>query len=51
MLAWLPIFYGKLSVATALPPRDWHVHELLYGHVPAIVCGFLLTAIPNWTGR
>jgi uncharacterized protein involved in response to NO len=29
----------------------WHMHEMLYGYVPAAVSGFLLTAIPNWTGR
>ena len=51
VLAWLPMFYGELSVASAFSPRDWHVHELLFGYVPAIVAGFLLTAIPNWTGR
>jgi uncharacterized protein involved in response to NO len=51
ILAWLPMFYGELSVATAFAPRDWHVHELLFGYVPAVVTGFLLTAIPNWTGR
>lgn len=51
VLAWLPMFYGELSLATAFSPRDWHVHELLFGYVPAIVAGFLLTAIPNWTGR
>lgn len=51
VLAWLPMFYGELSVATAFSPRDWHVHELLFGYVPAVVAGFLLTAIPNWTGR
>lgn len=51
VLAWLPIFYGELSVETTFSPRDWHVHELLFGYVPAIVAGFLLTAIPNWTGR
>jgi uncharacterized protein involved in response to NO len=50
-MAWLPMFYGELSVESALSPRDWHVHELLFGYVPAIVAGFLLTAIPNWTGR
>ena len=38
-------------MATAFAPRDWHVHELLFGYVPAVVTGFLLTAIPNWTGR
>ncbi|MDP1909440.1 MAG: NnrS family protein [Hyphomicrobium sp.] len=51
VLAWLPMFYGQLSLSTAFSPRDWHVHELLFGYVPAIVAGFLLTAIPNWTGR
>lgn len=24
---------------------------MMYGYVPAIVAGFLLTALPNWTGR
>jgi uncharacterized protein involved in response to NO len=51
MLAWLPMFQGELALSTALAPRDWHVHEMLYGYLPAVVTGFLLTAIPNWTGR
>ena len=51
VLAWLPMFYGELQVASALAPVDWHVHEMLYGYLPAIITGFLLTAIPNWTGR
>jgi uncharacterized protein involved in response to NO len=38
-------------LSTAFGPIDWHVHELLYGYLPAVVTGFLLTAIPNWTGR
>ena len=49
--AWLPILHGQLALMTAFSPRDWHVHEMLYGYVPAVVTGFLLTAIPNWTGR
>lgn len=32
-------------------PVDWHVHELFFGFLPAIVTGFLFTAVPNWTGR
>jgi uncharacterized protein involved in response to NO len=36
---------------TGWPPFAWHAHELLFGYVPAIVAGFLLTAVPNWTGR
>jgi uncharacterized protein involved in response to NO len=48
---WLPMLGGRLALPTSLAPVDWHVHELIYGYVPAIVAGFLLTAVPNWTGR
>ncbi|HTQ82318.1 MAG TPA: NnrS family protein [Pseudolabrys sp.] len=51
VLAWLPMFNGELELWSALSPVDWHVHEMLYGYLPAVVTGFLLTAIPNWTGR
>src|ERR1022692_241623 len=51
ILVWLPLFYGEITLASALAPRDWHVHELLYGYLPAVITGFLFTAIPNWTGR
>ncbi|AWM85408.1 NnrS family protein [Microvirga sp. 17 mud 1-3] len=51
ILAWLPMFYGELSLSTAFAPRDWHIHEMLYGYLTAVVTGFLLTAVPNWTGR
>ena len=50
MLVWLPAFYGG-SLTSAFAPRDWHVHEMLYGYLPAVITGFLFTAIPNWTGR
>ena len=48
---WLPVFEGEIAFSTLFTPRDWHIHEMLFGYVPAIVTGFLLTAIPNWTGR
>src|SRR5262249_54758570 len=51
VVVWMPVFTGELALPTAFVPRDWHVHEMLYGYVPAVVTGFLLTAIPNWTGR
>jgi uncharacterized protein involved in response to NO len=51
ILVWLPVFYGEISLRSALAPRDWHVHEMLYGFLPAVITGFLFTAIPNWTGR
>ena len=48
---WLPVLAGQITLPTALAPLEWHVHELVFGYVPAIVAGFLLTAVPNWTGR
>lgn len=47
----LPALSGHISLPTTLAPMEWHAHELIYGYVPAIVAGFLLTAVPNWTGR
>jgi uncharacterized protein involved in response to NO len=48
---WLPLLTGSISLPTAFSPLEWHVHELLYGYVAAVVAGFMLTAVPNWTGR
>ena len=54
-LAALTLWLGALSGAATLPthfdPLAWHRHEMLFGFVGAVVAGFLLTAIPNWTGR
>lgn len=51
VLVWLPVLYGDMTIPTVFSARDWHVHELLYGYLSAVIAGFLLTAIPNWTGR
>jgi uncharacterized protein involved in response to NO len=51
VLIWLPIYFGEMTLPTSFAPIDWHVHEMVYGYLPAIITGFLLTAIPNWTGR
>jgi len=51
ILVWLPLFYGEITLSSVLAPRDWHVHEMLFGYLPAVITGFLFTAIPNWTGR
>jgi hypothetical protein len=41
ILAWLPMFNGELELWTDFSPIDWHVHEMLYGYLPAVVTGFL----------
>jgi uncharacterized protein involved in response to NO len=48
---WLATLVGNLRLPTRFDPISWHIHELLFGFVMAAVAGFLLTAIPNWTGR
>jgi len=40
-----------LALPTKLAPPIWHAHEMVFGYAAAPVAGFLLTAIPNWTGR
>ena len=51
VLLWLPQYYGELALGSAFAGVDWHIHELLFGYLSAVMTGFLLTAIPNWTGR
>lgn len=51
ILLWLGTLAGLFALPTAFDPVAWHRHEMLFGFVGAAVSGFLLTAIPNWTGR
>src|SRR4051812_9026824 len=44
MLVWLPVFYGGVSLTSAFAPRDWHVHEMLYGYLPAAITRLFFTA-------
>jgi uncharacterized protein involved in response to NO len=48
---WLASHGGIVEIAPVYGDRNWHAHELLFGYAAAAVAGFLLTAIPNWTGR
>jgi len=48
---WLAVYVHGYSLPAALPAMYWHAHEMVYGYGLAAVAGFLLTAIPNWTGR
>jgi len=48
---WLAAYAEGLILPTRLSPVIWHAHEMIFGFAAAVVAGFLLTAIPNWTGR
>ncbi|TEW56686.1 NnrS family protein [Psychromonas sp. RZ22] len=50
MLAWIFILTGKITLPSQIPPIIWHAHEMLFGFAGAIILGFLLTAVQNWTG-
>ncbi len=51
MLIWVPVVTGALYLPSAFDPVTWHAHEFLFGYLGAVIAGFLLTAVPNWTGR
>ena len=48
---WILNYFGILIVADNFDILLWHQHEMLYGFIVAAITGFILTAIPNWTGR
>lgn len=51
MALWIAMLTGWTGPPMRFSPADWHAHEMLFGYLPAAVAGFLLTAVPNWTGR
>ena len=48
---WIAVLVTGTAVPSRFDPLAWHIHEMLFGFVMAAIAGFLLTAIPNWTGR
>ncbi len=48
---WLMNYVGVLAFPAGFDGLLWHRHEMLFGFAGAAIAGFILTAIPNWTGR
>jgi uncharacterized protein involved in response to NO len=48
---WVAVWTGAIEYRGLFAPAAWHVHEMMFGFVAAAVGGFILTAVPNWTGR
>ncbi|HEY0838421.1 MAG TPA: NnrS family protein [Azospirillum sp.] len=48
--AWLVVLAHGTWPAGPIAPAHWHAHEMLFGFVAAAIAGFLLTAVPSWTG-
>ncbi|HUS54696.1 MAG TPA: NnrS family protein [Thermohalobaculum sp.] len=51
MALWVTMLTGRDILPTAFDPVSWHAHAFLFGYLGAVLAGFLLTAVPNWTGR
>lgn len=49
MSTWLYMLSGRVIPTQGWPPQSLHAHEMIYGTVVAVIAGFLLTAVPNWT--
>ena len=48
---WLAMYARGWSLPGVFDGLAWHVHEMLFGYLAAVIAGFVLTAVPNWTGR
>lgn len=48
---WVLVLSGALLLPSAFDPVSWHAHEFLFGYLGAVIAGFMMTAVPNWTGR
>ena len=48
---WVLVFAGKVTLPNHLWPTAWHAHEMVFGFAVAVLAGFLLTAVRNWTNR
>lgn len=51
MALWIGALSGLWTVGGGEGPVAWHAHEMLFGYSSAALAGFVLTAVPNWTGR
>lgn len=51
MILWVSMLTGAEPLPIGFDPFSWHAHEFLFGYLGAVVAGFVLTAVPNWTGR
>ena len=48
---WAASFVAGTPLGAGWAPTLWHGHEMLFGFVASAIAGFLLTAVPSWTGR
>lgn len=50
MANWVSGFISGDSISSFYPATSWHSHEMIFGYATAVIAGFLLTSVGNWTG-
>ena len=50
MVLWMGVLSRGWHLPTAFDSVSWHAHEFMFGYLGSVIAGFLLTAVPNWTG-
>ncbi|MCB8836772.1 NnrS family protein [Aurantimonas sp. VKM B-3413] len=48
---WAWMFVSGVGEVAHLSPLTWHAHEMVFGFLPAVIAGYLLSATPNWSGK
>lgn len=51
MIVWICALSGLYAPPSRFDPISWHAHAFIFGYLGAVIAGFLLTAVPNWTGQ
>jgi uncharacterized protein involved in response to NO len=52
VVLWMLVYvHGADLGLSGMSPTIWHAHEMIFGYAMAVIAGFLLTAIKNWTGQ
>ncbi|MEO8604306.1 MAG: NnrS family protein, partial [bacterium] len=47
--SWIAVYGGAISLRTYYGAMNWHGHEMIFGYTAAVIAGFLLTSVRNWT--
>lgn len=48
---WVWMFLTGIGEVAGMPAMAWHAHEMVFGFLPAVMAGYLLSSTPNWSGR
>lgn len=48
---WVWMYFSGGGDVAGMPALTWHAHEMVFGFLPAVMAGYLLSSTPNWSGK